>query len=305
MSHKVKSLNNQQGEDRNSPLRASASMAILPSPSMAGEVMKYVSSLDSSTTRWMNKRRPKSSAALPRHIMPAIAVQLKQLFDNFDMDHSGEIDLIELKRAVKFVADACPEAGGKRYSAKDAQAITNFFTSMDANNNGVVDFVEFLAAITTAHSENGAEEMTNATRRLQAAFIEFATLLRRKRLTNNVFSEHRSSLEKVESLKELYSINYFVDAGLDEEPDPIKVNKQWDAFNGGVMQNRRKKEMERARTAMALIKSKRSLPPPVLSDDTSTKSSASFPLIVVHKRDVVPSIYARPSLPKIVTVHRY
>eukprot|EP01039_Chlorochromonas_danica_P000986 gene986-1070_t len=251
---------------------ASVSMVIPPPPStdvtmttnVANQVMKYVSSLDSNTTRWMNKRRPKNSAALPCHVMPSIAVQLKELFDNFDFDQSGEIDLRELKQAVRFVADACPELAGQSHSAQDSKAITHFFTSMDVDHNGVVDFVEFLAAVTTNHSENDAAEIARASRRLQAAFLEFATQLRRQRLAKNLFSDHTSSREKVESLKQLYSINYFVDAGLETDKDPTKIRKQWEEFNGGVLQSRKKKELERTRDAAALLKNRRASAPLLL-----------------------------------------
>lgn len=231
---------------------------------VANQVMKYVSSLDSNTTRWMNKRRPKNSAALPCHVMPSIAVQLKELFDNFDFDQSGEIDLRELKQAVRFVAEACPELAGQSHSAQDTKAITNFFTAMDADRNGVVDFVEFLAAVTTNHSENDAAEIARASRRLQAAFLEFATQLRRQRLAKNLSSDSISSTEKVESLKQLYSINYFVEAGLETDKDPIKIRKQWEEFNGGVLQSRKKKELERTRDAAALLKNRRASAPLLL-----------------------------------------
>eukprot|EP01039_Chlorochromonas_danica_P004900 gene4900-5373_t len=257
--------------------------------------MKYVSSLDYHTTKWMNKRRPKSSAALPRHIMPAIAVQLKQLFDNFDMDHSGEIDLIELKRAVKFVADACPEAGGKRYSAKDAQAITNFFTSMDANNNGVVDFVEFLAAVTNKHDKNNAAELARANR-LQTAFIEFGTQLRRQRLAKRLENDHISSRDKVASLKQLYSINYFVDSGLDQDYDPVEFNKQWETFNGGVLQTRKKNELERTRKAAAALLKPKSILSTVAENPLALTRADSLPRIVTHnKRDMMTSVLTRTS----------
>lgn len=239
--------------------RAASTKAIeadIPIPTAADEVMKYVSSLNSDTMRWMNKRRPKNSAALPGHVMPSIALQLRHMFDNFDFDKSGEIDIAELKQAVKFVADACPELAGQSHSAQDTRSITNFFQSMDVDHNGVVDFVEFLAAVTGNHSESDALEIARASRRLQAAFLEFATQLRRQRLASDLSCDNITSEQKVQSLKDLYSINYFVESGLEPEKDLVKYKKQLKEFNGGALQSRKKKEIERAREAACLLKQK-------------------------------------------------
>lgn len=268
---------------------SSDSTAVDPS-----EVMRYITSLNGDTMRWMNKRRPKNCVSLPGHVMPSIALQLKQLFDNFDFDKSGEIDLSELKQAVKFVADSCPQLAGQSHTAQDAKAITNFFQSMDVNNNGVVDFVEFLAAVAINHNENDTEAVTRASRRLQTAFIEFATQLRRQRLAQNLHSDNSSSAEKVEALKQLYSINYFVDSGLDVEKDPAKYKKQLKELNGGALQTRKKKEVERAREAAALIKTKK------VSTTQSTSALPPMPRAAVFPtRPAVHSEIVHVPLPKL------
>eukprot|EP01039_Chlorochromonas_danica_P009030 gene9030-9965_t len=298
--------------------------------------MKYISSMDSDTTRWMNKRRPKNSVAIPRHIMPGIAIQLKQLFDNIDVDQSGEIDLTELKQAVKFVSDACPEIGGKCYSAQDTKAITNFFRSMDVNHNGVVDFVEFLAAVTATRSNdnngnnngnNGSgsgssgsvEKIAQVSHRLQAAFIQFATQLRRQRLAKNVFNDHLSSNEKIDALKQLYSINYFMDVGLEEgsgsssgggSGSGTTADKQWQVLNGNVLHERKKRELQRAREAAALLKAKRTLAPINEQQQQQhvtkmTMMSPPPPCIIVHRNDVIASTISHLPLAKIRSTHHH
>lgn len=224
----------------------------------ANTVMRYVTSLSGDTMRWMNKRRPKNAGVrvIPGHVLPDIALQLKHMFDNFDFDSSGEIDLDELRRAVKFVVDSCPQCAGQSRSVQDTKAVTDFFQTMDRNNNGVVDFVEFLAAVTTQHTEDNAIEVVHATRRLQTAFLEFATQLRRQRLAQNLHCDNLNSVQKLNCLKQLYSINYFVDSELDVQKDPVKYRKQLQEFKGGAVQSRKKKELERVRDAAALIRSK-------------------------------------------------
>eukprot|EP01031_Cornospumella_fuschlensis_P035469 gene35469-42994_t len=261
------------------------------------EVMKYISSLNSNTLKWMNKRRPKNTNAIPGHVLPSIALQLKEMFDNFDFDHSGEIDIQELKNAVKFVAESCPDVRGKSQSAADTKAITDFFTQMDANHNGVVDFVEFLAAVTTKNSENEALEVAKASRRLQAEFLQFATKLRRQRILNNLSSDETSSSSKVNGLKQLYSINYFMD-NLDDK-DPTKYKQQLKEFNGGALQARKRREVERSREAAAVIKHTKAQAAYQVELQAASRP-AYVPRVVVHgTKNVSDSVILHVRLPKI------
>ncbi|RYH18863.1 EF-hand domain-containing protein [archaeon] len=268
--------------------------------SVDNEVMKYISSLNSNTLKWMNKRRPKNANAIPGHVMPSIALQLKQMFDNFDFDHSGEIDIVELKNAVKFVADSCPDMQGKSQSVADTKAITDFFTQMDANHNGVVDFVEFLAAVTTKNSENEALEVAKASRRLQAEFLQFATKLRRQRILNNLSSDDTSSSAKVNGLKQLYSINYFMDS-LEVEKDPTKYKQQLKEFNGGALQARRKRETERTREAAALIKQNKRAQTLCQAEVRHFSRPSHGPRVMVQGKDMTDSVIVHVPLPKIRT----
>ena len=60
---------------------------------------------------------------------------LKNIFENIDVDHDGKISFIEMKNAIK-----------KLNIPNTENEIENIFKSIDTDNNGIIDYTEFLSA---------------------------------------------------------------------------------------------------------------------------------------------------------------
>lgn len=220
------------------------------------DVMRYVSFLDPDTIRWMNARRPLNASAIPGHVLPSLALQLKEMFNSLDFDNSGGIDISELKIAVNFVSDNIKPS---EKTVTETKEIVKFFESMDKDGNGVVDFVEFLAQVTSQQHMNAAMVADKATR-LQAAFLEFANQLRRQKIDERLASNDTSISNKFQELKNLYSINYFIEEdGLRSDmADPqAAFEKQKKEMNVALGAGRRRKELERARDAASALRATR------------------------------------------------
>lgn len=173
---------------------------------------KSVSFLSSDTVRWMNKRQPTNKSAIS-HVLPSRALQLREIFRGLDYDNSGSIDIEEMKQAVHYVAHAT-SSNGDGPLFKDPAKLVNFFVAMDVNNDGTVDFDEFLAGMTSQASEDATDQD-----RLQQAFFEFANQHRRQRIMDFVQEQNRSDLEKYQEIKHLFSIQYFKDEHVDLSMD--------------------------------------------------------------------------------------
>ena len=73
--------------------------------------------------------------------------EIKEAFDLFDTDKSGEIDAEELKQALKNLG----------IDAKN-QTLQNMLTDLDANNSGSIDFEEFINMMTAKMSDRDTKE---------------------------------------------------------------------------------------------------------------------------------------------------
>jgi calcium-dependent protein kinase len=60
---------------------------------------------------------------------------LKNIFENIDVDHDGKISFIEMKNAIK-----------KLNIPNTENEIESIFKSIDTDNNGNIDYTEFLSA---------------------------------------------------------------------------------------------------------------------------------------------------------------
>ena len=67
--------------------------------------------LSGDAVRWMQKRKPAADSNAKNFIPPMRVLQLRSIFRGLDFDGSGEIDIDELKDAVKFVANADTGSG--------------------------------------------------------------------------------------------------------------------------------------------------------------------------------------------------
>ena len=67
--------------------------------------------LSADAVRWIQKHRPTASTSAKNFIPPQRVLQLRAIFRGLDFDGSGEIDLQELKDAVKYVAQQGSNGG--------------------------------------------------------------------------------------------------------------------------------------------------------------------------------------------------
>merc|ERR1719491_1841436 len=93
-----------------------------------------------------DKRRGRATvdAALSKKLKPEELENIRAVFDNFDKDKSGKLELSGLKAL-------CTELGGKM---TDSQ-LTSAMTQLDKYGNGKVDFDEFVLFWTTTSSLGG------------------------------------------------------------------------------------------------------------------------------------------------------
>ena len=74
-------------------------------------------------------------------------MEIKEAFDLFDGDNSGEIDSEELKQALKNLG----------IDAKN-QTLTNMMTDLDKDGSGKIDFDEFISMMTAKMSDRDTRE---------------------------------------------------------------------------------------------------------------------------------------------------
>jgi centrin-1 len=74
-------------------------------------------------------------------------MEIKEAFDLFDSDKSGEIDTEELKSALKNLG----------IDAKN-QTLTNMMADLDKDNSGQIDFEEFIDMMTAKMSDRDTRE---------------------------------------------------------------------------------------------------------------------------------------------------
>lgn len=73
--------------------------------------------------------------------------EIKEAFDLFDIDKSGEIDVAELKQALNGLG-----------IKEDNQTFDRMMAEIDENKSGTIDFNEFLGMMTAKISDTDSEE---------------------------------------------------------------------------------------------------------------------------------------------------
>ena len=148
-------------------------------------------------------------------------LQLRSIFRGLDFDGSGEIDIDELKDAVKFVANA--DTGSPPLIEKPEE-IVQLFESMDIDKNGTVDFDEFLVGMTTSSAAGavGSAKMANA-------FFDFANQHRRQTIVDQINDKKAPTDERYNALRKLYNMKYLKDEPSDATTDDIIKKNE----NGG------------------------------------------------------------------------
>jgi hypothetical protein len=155
--------------------------------------------LSGDAVRWMQKRKPKASSSASSFIPPQRVLQLRSIFRGLDFDGSGEIDITELKDAVKYVAQA--DAGGGKPMIENPDEIVSLFESMDIDGNGSVDFDEFLLGMTSSGAGNVSGKMANA-------FFDFANQHRRQQIVDKINDTKSDPLSRYDELRKLYNMQY-------------------------------------------------------------------------------------------------
>lgn len=246
-NHKLPTIHRQESlkQDDNQ----SVTMAALKEAEESA-LKKSISFLNPDTIRWMNKRKTSANSAMSAHVLPSRALQLRDVFKSLDFDNSGAIDIDEMKDAVSFVAKNQSTTEDPIF--KDPEKIVNFFTSMDTNNDGTVDFNEFLIAMT---ADSGPDESSGKTQRLQQSFYEFANQHRRQKILEYIQDKNIPDLTKYEEMKTLFKIQYFkaekIDLSLVDQLNRAKleVKNQLKEIQSDEYCLQKKKELHRAREA--------------------------------------------------------
>ena len=70
---------------------------------------------------------------------------LRQIFDGFDYEGTGDISADDLKKALMFILDHSEEGKGARRSIRDAKwrEISDMVAEIDNDGSGEIDFDEF------------------------------------------------------------------------------------------------------------------------------------------------------------------
>eukprot|EP01031_Cornospumella_fuschlensis_P043469 gene43469-53146_t len=224
------------------------------------DIAPAVSFLSAEAVKWINKRQPPASnaTAARARVLPAKALQLREIFMGLDFDNSGSIDIDELKEAIEYVAKNASSDGAV---LKDPQKLADFFVKMDVNGDGTVDFNEFLIAMTV--QEGNKPEGDQQTDKLQEAFLEFASYHRRQKILDAVNDPSRGDIEKYNEMKELFKIQYFKEEQLDlstaEKLLRAKqlAQKQMKEIRTAAYLKQKRQELVRAREATMFFQDER------------------------------------------------
>jgi hypothetical protein len=217
---------------------------------------KGVSFLSPDAVRWINKRQPEITMRKHAKVLPVRALQLKEIFKGLDFDGSGSIDVNELRAAIEYVSKAKGE--DNLPLLKEPANLTDFFLSMDTNNDGAVDFNEFLVALTAQidHDDVGQKNIE-----LREAFLDFTKNHRRQKILDFVSDPSKGDLEKYKEMRSLFNIQYFhkqeeLVLSTDEKLSRAKqiVKKQMKEIHTKDYLKQKKKEQLRAREALLYFK---------------------------------------------------
>lgn len=135
-----------------------------------------VSDLPSETLRWIKKRRSFLSdkkVVLSHHRER----QLRHMFQSLDYKGEGKINLEELNEAVDYVG----ERSRNSKALEKFRDLHNIFSSMDDNNDGTIDFNEFINGMTGTTKSIFDQASPDDLERLFNCFIEFGELRKRER----------------------------------------------------------------------------------------------------------------------------
>lgn len=197
--------------------------------------------------RWMQKRKPAADSSAKNFIPPMRVLQLRSIFRGLDFDGSGEIDISELKDAVRFVAGA--DTGSGPPLIEKPEEIVQLFESMDIDKNGTVDFDEFLVGMTSSSASGsiGSAKMANA-------FFDFANQHRRQTIVDKVTDSKLDTLERYDELRKLYNMKYLKDEPRDGTVEDIlneikKNAAQQKKEMNAAAEKYRRAELNRARAA--------------------------------------------------------
>ena len=208
--------------------------------------------------RWMQKRRPAADSSAKNFIPPMRVLQLRSIFRGLDFDGSGEIDIQELKDAVRFVANA--DTGSGPPLIEKPEEIVQLFESMDIDKNGTVDFDEFLVGMTTSSASGslGSAKMANA-------FFDFANQHRRQTIVEKVTDTKLDTLQRYDELRKLYNMKYLKDEPRDGSVDDIMKEIKRNAAQqkkemNAAAEKYRRAELNRARAAAIFFDNEESGP---------------------------------------------
>jgi len=172
--------------------------------------------IDPRTIRWMNKRRPNSVAQPNSRVSPTRIQQLRAIYKGFSSNENGKIELSQLKEAISYVQSHSP---GVTFNERD------LFNKLDSNHNGVIEFPEFIAAMTNDINDNEygfstAPVPSTASSPGRQTFFEFATRHRRQRILDKLSNSAYEDTKRYHQFSKLFDVKFFRD---DEEMDE-KVN---------------------------------------------------------------------------------
>jgi len=206
--------------------------------------------LSADAVRWIQKHKPAASSGTKNFIPPSRVLQLRAIFRGLDFDGSGEIDLKELKDAVKYVASQ--DSGTAPPIFENPDQLVQIFEDMDIDKNGNVDFDEFLIGMTSEVASKQAGGVSGV--RMQNAFFDFANQHRRSTIADKISNDSLGSQERYNELRKLYNMKYLKDEPKDCTVDEMISKMKADAIQQKAEMNKaaakyRKAEIHRARAA--------------------------------------------------------
>ena len=206
--------------------------------------------LSADAVRWIQMHKPAASSGTKNFIPPSRVLQLRAIFRGLDFDGSGEIDLKELKDAVKYVASQ--DSGTAPPIFDNPDQLVQIFENMDIDKNGNVDFDEFLIGMTSEVASKQAGGVSGV--RMQNAFFDFANQHRRSTIADKIANDSLSTQERYNELRKLYNMKYLKDEPKDCTVEEMISKMQADAILQKAEMNKaaakyRKAEINRARAA--------------------------------------------------------
>jgi len=172
-----------------------------------------LSALGSQTLRWIKTHRSKGSTVKVA-VTIADEKQLREIFDAFDFDKSGNVSLLEFSNALAYIRE-------NRHFRKLSKALDHLeqtFIDMDADGDATVDYQEFTIGMTG--SANGALDGLEQSdlHKLLAKFIEYARVHKRDRALEqmNKLDPGESDITRYELFQRIFTLH----GGGDEDDRP-------------------------------------------------------------------------------------